>query len=620
MASPAPSANAETHFSADALLQPMGDGPSRAERKDRFVAIIDQDLVTEEVKDIALKYDPLNRSGGREGFHVTEEGELHIEDEAVIEEHSIVANKVPNDAIRIVRLPAERGQLVHQYGENGFRLYELPAPQEGRVVGLLGENGTGKSTALSILGGLLKPNLGAYDDEPDWEEVVQTFRGTAAQRYLEALRDGDVRATYKPQRVDRLAERYEGRVGDLLAERDERDAREEAVDRLDLDELLDRDVDELSGGELQRVAVAATVLVDADTYLIDEPSSYLDVGQRLTVGRALRDLAENRRVVVVEHDLVTLDLLADDVHVSYGEPGGFGVVSHPLSVRRGINAFLAGFLQAENVRIREDAIDFQRRPQRADRSGDVVLSFPELEQRFDGFSLRTESGEIRRGEVLGVLGRNGLGKTTFARLLAGDLDPDAGEVASVATVSYKPQYVQPSFEGSVEALFEREVNVRGPGFDARIRRPFDLDPLFDRDVDELSGGELQRASTALALARDADLYLLDEPSAYLDVDQRASLAGALRRFVERGDEACLVVDHDLLLLHYVADRTMVFEGEPGVQGVGRSPQSVDAGLNRFLARTGVTFRRDPDSGRPRANKPGSRKDREQKAAGDYFAA
>lgn len=595
----------------------MDDAPSRATRKDKFVAIIDQDQVTDEVRNIALKYDPLGDSA-RDGFYVTEDGELHIDDDAVIEEHKIVANKAPGDAIKIVRLPAERGELVHQYGENGFRLYELPAPVEGRVVGLLGPNGVGKSTALRILGGLLKPNLGDVDDEPDWDTIVREFRGTAVQNYLETLREGDISTAFKPQRVDRLAERYDGTVRRLLDTRDERDLRDDAIDQLNLDHVTDRRIDDLSGGELQRAAIAATLVADVDTYLIDEPSSYLDVGHRLAVARAFDELTEDRDVIVVDHDLITLDLVSDNTHVFYGDPGGFGVVSRPLSTRVGINQFLEGHLRAENVRIRATAIDFLDRSRRADTDGPAVVEFPTLRKAFDSFSLRVEPGTIYAGEIVGILGRNGLGKTTFARLLAGAVEPDEGSADVDLTISYKSQYLEPSFDGTVRELFAREVDLYDREFDARIREPFTLDPLFESDIDDLSGGELQRVSIALALARDADAYLLDEPSAYLDVEQRTSFAAALRQFVDQTDAPCLVVDHDLLLLDYLSDRTMVFEGVPGTSGVGRSPQSVEDGIDQFLQTVDVTFRKDPDTGRPRANKPGSQKDREQKATGEYY--
>lgn len=596
----------------------MGGEETRAAQKDRYAAIIDQDDVTEEVRNIALKYDPVNRAG-KDGFHVTDDGELHIDDEQVIEEHRIIENKIPNNAIKIVRLPAERGELVHQYGDNGFRLYELPAPIEGSVVGLLGPNGIGKSTALRILGGSLKPNLGVVDEEKEWDEIVREFRGTAVQNYLERLRDNDIRSVSKPQRVDRLPEHYSGDVRTLLEARDERTVSDTISKRLDLENLLDRDIDSLSGGELQRVAIAITVVADADTYLIDEPSSYLDVSQRLAVGRVLETLAEDKRVVVVDHDLITLDLMADTVHLLYGESGGFGVVSRPLSVRRGINQFLEGYLQTENVRIREEAIDFLHRSGRSASHDEPVVEFPQLTKEFTSFSLRTEAGAIYPGEVLGIFGQNGLGKTTFATMIAGVTEPTTGKIADQIRISYKPQHVAPSFDGSVRELFETEVDIYAREFKTTSEQSFDIQPLYERDVGDLSGGELQRISIALTLARNADIYLLDEPSAYLDVDWRMSLATELRAFVTRESAPCLVIDHDLLLLNYIADRAMVFEGDPSTSGTGRSPQPVPEGLNRFLKTVGVTFRQDPNTGRPRANKPDSQKDREQKQSDNYYA-
>jgi ATP-binding cassette subfamily E protein 1 len=597
----------------------MAEG-SRAGTKDRYVAVVDQDKVTDEVRDIALKYDPLNQTPGEQGFHVTEDGQLHIEDHKVIEEHRIVQNKIPNDAIEILRLPAERGELVHQYGPNGFRLYELAAPVEDRVVGLLGPNGVGKSSALRILDGSLQPNLGRIEDPPAWAEIVQRFRGTAAQRYLEKLEAGEVSTAYKPQRVDRVPEHHGGTPEQLLARRDERGRRDQALETLELEHVAHREVDELSGGELQRLAIAATLVADVDTYLVDEPSSYLDVGQRLTMARGLAELAADREVIVVDHDLVTLDVLADQLHVVYGQPGGFGVVSRPLSARRGINQFLSGRLEDEEIRIREQAITFREDPARRAREGDPVVRVPSLTKRFDGFELTVDPGTIHAGEVVAVLGRNGLGKTTFARLLAGALSPDEGTIEEEVAISYKPQYFDPGFEGTVGTLLASQVDVEAAGFQAGIRGPFDLDPLWDEPVPSLSGGERQRVAIALALARQADAYLLDEPSAYLDVERRMALAARLRRFASQRSKPCLVIDHDLSLLDAVADRVMVFEGDPGHRGHGRSPEPVREGLDRFLATVNVTVRKDARTGRPRANDPGSRKDRQQREAGEYFAS
>jgi ATP-binding cassette subfamily E protein 1 len=598
----------------------MADASSRMEQKDKYIAVIDQDTVTDEVRDIALKYDPLNRSGRGDGFHVTDDGELHIDDENVMEEHKLIQKKIPNDAIQILRLPAERGQLVHQYGENGFRLYELPAPVDGQVVGLLGRNGVGKSTALKILAGLLTPNLGAYDQDRDWDTIIAEFKGTDLQNYLEQLKAGDVTAAYKPQQMDRIPDQFSGNVRELLAANDERGVLADVVDTFDLDLIIDRALDDLSGGELQRVGIAATVVKDADIYLIDEPSSYLDVGQRLTVARALRELAATgTRVIAVEHDLATLDLLSDNIHILYGDPGGFGVVSTPLSVRNGINQFLDGHLRGENMRIREESIDFLTRKERLVREDTPIMEFPALEKSFDTFTAETAGGTLYQDEVLGIFGQNALGKTTFAKMLAGALTPDNTDLAVNVDISYKPQYIDAAFEGTVRRLLSSEVDIYDQAFKTRIKKPFDLEPLYEQPVEDLSGGELQRVGIALALARDADVYLLDEPSAYLDVDRRVQLAKQLRTFVEKNETAVMLIDHDLLLLDYVCDRAMVFDGDPGVAGHGHAPEPIRDGVNRFLETIDLTFRRDPNTGRPRANKPGSQKDTAQQESGDYYA-
>ncbi|MCJ7478792.1 MAG: ribosome biogenesis/translation initiation ATPase RLI [Candidatus Nanohaloarchaeota archaeon QJJ-7] len=587
--------------------------------KEKYIAVIDQDKVTDEVRDIAVKYDPLNRSGRGEGFHVDDEGELHIDQENVMEEHRLIEKKIPNDAIKIMRLPTEEGQLIHQYAENSFRLYELPAPVEGKVVGMLGRNGTGKSTALRILAGLLKPNLGDYSEESGWGEIIEDFRGQRIQNHLEALKDGGVEAAYKPQQVDRIPEESSGTVIELLEKNDERDALEDLMERLELRDISDRDLGELSGGELQRVAVAATLLKDADLYLVDEPSSYMDVGQRLKLARLLRDVVKDRKVMVVEHDLATLDLLSDNIHLLYGEPGGFGVVSDPMGVRKGINRFLEGKLPEQNLQIREESIDFHTRKERKVVEDDEVLSFPTLEKDFGSFSLETSGGSIHEQEVIGIFGRNALGKTTFAKMLAGAMEPDGGKVPEGANISYKPQYIDTDFEGTVRQRLSKEADIYSQRFKSRIKKPFDLETLYESGVQDLSGGELQRVGVALALARDADIYLLDEPSAYLDVDRRVSLAKNLRTFVEKEETSCMVIDHDLLLLDYVSDRAIVFEGNPGEEGYGTEPRGAEAGVNQFLETMEVTFRRDPETARPRANKPGSRKDREQRDSGEYYA-
>jgi ATP-binding cassette, sub-family E, member 1 len=281
--------------------------------------------------------------------------------------------KCPFEAINIINLPKDlEKNTTHRYGPNSFKLHRLPMPRPGQVLGLVGTNGIGKSTALKILAGKMKPNLGRYDTPPDWEEILVHFRGSELQNYFTKILEDTMKATIKPQYVDHIPRAIKGSVGEILKEKDDRSANEGwdvfewAIQQAELSHLLERDVRVLSGGELQRFAIAAVAVQISDVYMFDEPSSYLDVKQRLTAAAMIRQILEfgdgdRRYVLVVEHDLAVLDYLSDYVCVLYGAAGAYGVVTMPHSVRIGINAFLAGFIPSENMRFRDHALTFKVR-------------------------------------------------------------------------------------------------------------------------------------------------------------------------------------------------------------------------------------------------------------------
>lgn len=247
-------------------------------------------------------------------------------------------------------------------------------PRPGQVLGLVGTNGIGKSTALKILAGKMKPNLGRYDTPPDWEEILVHFRGSELQNYFTKILEDTMKATIKPQYVDHIPRAIKGKVEEILKSKDDRSEAEGkdifdwAVTNAELKHLLDREIRVLSGGELQRFAIAAVAVQVSDVYMFDEPSSYLDVKQRLTAAHMIREILESkggdlRYVLVVEHDLAVLDYLSDYICVLYGTAGGYGVVTMPFSCRQGINAFLAGYIPTENLRFRHDALSFKVRKQ-----------------------------------------------------------------------------------------------------------------------------------------------------------------------------------------------------------------------------------------------------------------
>ena len=593
------------------------------------VAVVDRELCKPDKCSLeCIRFCPVNRTGGK-AIELGEDGKPVIYEDVCIG-CGICVKKCPFHALSIVNLPDElEKMLVHRYGPNGFKLYGLPAPRPGAILGVIGKNGTGKTTSMRILAGELKPNLGVFDREVSWDEVIRRFRGTELQAYLQRLAEGKIRAAHKIQYVDLVPRRIKGPVGRLLERADQRGIAREVAKFLGLDVVWDRDVRRLSGGELQKFLVAAVLSRDADIYIFDEPSSYLDVRERMKVARAIRRfLPRNAYAVVVEHDLAMLDYLSDYVVVMYGEPGVYGIASKPYGVRVGINNFLKGYLPAENIRFRQEPIVFHARetPPQAVAAREKYMEWTRLVVRLDGFRLVAEPGDLRKGEVVGVLGPNGIGKTTFVRVLAGELEPSEGAVwkpREELRVSYKPQRVSPAMFGdkTVEQVL-REANpaalAPGSWLYTELVRRLGLHKLLDREASSLSGGEMQKLAVAATLAREADIYLLDEPSAYLDVEERLAVAKAIRRIVETRGVAALVVEHDVAIQDYISDRVMVFTGKPGVEGHAHTPMGLREGMNMFLRELGITFRRDPETGRPRVNKEDSYLDRLQKRLGEYY--
>lgn len=253
--------------------------------------------------------------------------------------------------------------------------------------------------------------------------------------------------------------------------------------------------------------------------------------------------------------------------------------------------------------------------------------YPAMTKTLGKFSMAVQEGHFSDSEILVLLGENGTGKTTFIRMLAGNLEPDGDTELPVLNISYKPQKISPKFQNHVRHLLHdkiRDAYVH-PQFIADVMKPMKIEEIMDQEVQNLSGGELQRVALVLCLGKPADVYLIDEPSAYLDSEQRLVAAKVIKRFVVKNKIFLLlylisylmnryilhakktgfVVEHDFIMATYLADRVIVIEGEPSVNTVAYSPQSLLNGMNRFLELLGITFRRDPNNFRPRINKNNS---------------
>ncbi|XP_047076784.1 ABC transporter E family member 2-like [Lolium rigidum] len=571
---------------------------------------------------------PVNTTG-RHCIEVTPSSKVSIISEDMCIGCGICVKACPFNAIQIINLPSNLDkETTHRYGPNSFKLHRLPVPRPGQVLGLVGTNGIGKSTALQILAGILKPNLGKFTDTPSVDEILKYFRGSELQKYFTRLMGDKMKATMKPQYIDNIRKSFKGKVGYYLNKEDKRQVKDTLCDILELNQILDRDVSDLSGGELQRFAIAVCAMKEADVYIFDEPSCYLDVKQRLKAAQVIRSLVQSKNyVIVVEHDLSILDYLSDYICCLYGTPGAYGVVTLPSSVREGINIFLNGVIPTENLRFREEKLTF-----RVTESTEEIIEgqtyqfykYPTMVKTIRGFKLSVTEGSFNDSQIIVMLGENGTGKTTFIRMLAGEVKPDkvSDEQVDIPayTVSYKRQELVSKYSSTVRDLLDEKIpgSCTQAQFKSDVMKPLKVEELMDRQVANLSGGELQRVELCVCLGKPADIYLIDEPSAHLDSEQRLIAAKVIKRFILHQKKTAFIVEHDFIMAAYLADKVLVFEGKPSVDCTASAPESLASGMNRFLSHLDVTFRTDPTTYRPRINKLGSMKDTEQKAAGCYY--
>jgi len=588
------------------------------------VAVLDKDLCQPKKCGLeCIKYCPVNKSGA-DCIILNEEVKKAQIDEEVCNGCGICVKVCPFDAITIVNLASElAADKIHQYGPNSFRLYKLPTPRKGEVVGLLGRNGMGKSTVVNILSGNLKPNLGRYENPPEWDEILKHYSGTELKSHFDKIKNKQLRASIKPQQVHHVAQAFDGTGKELIEKYDERGISRELIKELGLENSMEQNLKELSGGELQRLSIAAVASKDTEFYFFDEPSSYNDVFQRKSVARVIHSLAKiGKSVMVVEHDLTLLDYLSDYIELLYGEPAVYGIVSNVLSTKIGINVFLDGYLPTENVRFRDKKFSFDVSSSSTDefQEGSEIMSYPKLEKKYPSFSVTVEHGRVRKGEVLGIMGANALGKTTLMKMIAGVEKPDIGDMNKKIKIAYKPQYLQNDIDAEVIALLDKANGgpIEGSQEEEQILEPLKIKKLYNKSVKNLSGGELQKISVAACLLQKVDLYALDEPSAFLDVEDRITIAKFLQKFVRSFGKSAIVIDHDIQLMDLISDSMIIFEGVSGLSGHATSPMPKADAMNRFLKSLDMSFRRDEKSLRPRVNKLESRLDKNQKSSGNFY--
>ncbi len=552
----------------------------------------------------------------------------------------------PFSAVMIVNIPTElQKDIVHRYGPNGFRLYRMPILKPGIVLGLIGQNGIGKTTIVNILSGKLKPNFEqSFDTSMLDKDIIQMFKGNEMHKYMTKLYSNQLKINIKPQLVEALVPFLKSKnanpnVKDYINKRSEFETTDDwylnVINTLGIDTFMDNKVITLSGGELQRLVCAVTLLSKSNVYIFDEPTNYLDVYQRLKMSELIRSLVTpDTYVIVIEHDLAILDYISDEVTILYGHPNAYGVASRPMGTSVAINSYFEGYIQSENMRFRNSEYDIVsiNTPESTNvKFSSDLVQYDEGTISFDNFKLDIQSGAFPvEGSITVVMGKNGTGKTTFINWLAQQLKTGA-------VISHKPQYLSitqfayPNGEFPtvnnflLNSIRDSYVN---PLFISDVVKPLEIDLIKDIPLNDLSGGNLQKVLITYCLGIPAQIYLVDEGSANLDIQNRVTLAKVLKKFTVHNKKVMFVVEHDMMiniaLGTEINTQTIIVDKIHTDSNIKQcmvyTPSKFNDGVNKFLQILGVTFHTKTRSKceRPRINKLGSVKDREQKAAGKYY--
>ena len=543
---------------------------------------------------------------------------------------NICVRKCPFDAIKIVNLPSEnKNDIIHRYLPNGFRLYKLPILKTNSIIGILGENGVGKTTLINILSKQIMPNF-EQGEQPDTKKILSKFRGTVFFDYLKDLYSNNLTISIKSQKIkDQMLNTTVRNY--FLTHKINLENYSDILTDLEITHLLDNSMTNLSGGELQRVLCCKTICSNADVYVFDEPSNYLDIKQRLAVTKLIRKLSDPKKyVIVIDHDLSMLDYMADEIFIIYGKPGAFGIVSNPMTTLNGINVYLDGYIPGENVRFRPDEFNLKT-TQELDASTHILSRSNPIKYlggtvEYPNYKLNIPDAEISLTDGINViLGPNGTGKTTFIKYLAKTLDIGISYKEQTLSIEKYKNKNNGEYPTVNELLYQQiQSSYTDQKFISEVVRPLDIGNIQDRKINELSGGELQRVLVILCLGTPASIYLIDEPSANLDIEKRICMIKVIKRHILNNHKCGFIIEHDIMMAvsfaQEVTSKILLVESNI-VDGVKQSTVSdymnFSDGINNFLNTLNITMRLSGHN-RPRINKNNSQLDKEQRELGKYY--
>ncbi len=464
-------------------------------------------------------------------------------------------------------------KVSFSYDGDGWQLDHLTLEvAEGEVVVITGPSGSGKSTVTRVINGLAprfyggelrgSVSIGGVDvrEMPSWELgmlVGNVFQDPRSQFFSNEVA-GEIAFGCENQGFER----------DRIVSAVESAARAAGVG-----DLLGANLHDLSYGMRQKVAVASAYAVDPDVYVMDEPSANLDREASMRLAASIRHLKEQgKTVIVAEHRLFYLSGIADRfVLVKEGtvvrELSGaeMGRMSPEEAERLG--------LRLANVALLDDRRRMTVPSGAFPGKAPVLLEVERLSKAFGRtMVLREVSLSCRAGEVLAIVGPNGVGKSTCAKVLAGLLKEDAGRVLlggrriaprrRIGRLWYVPQDLDSQLFGEdlVDELTTGLPKPREAAEAAReILHQLGLGDLEGRHPSTLSGGQKQRLVLGVALFRSAPVIILDEPTSGLDGASMRRVAGIVRDVAAQGT-AVMVITHDVEFAAACCDRAVRLEG------------------------------------------------------------
>ena len=540
---------------------------------------------------------------------------------------NICVHKCPFNAIKIINLPYEnKADVIHRFGINGFRLYKLPVLKTNCVMGILGPNGVGKTTLINILSNIIKPNFES-DELFDIKKVSSKFRGSVLFEYLKKLYSNKLKISIKSQKIKNSI--FNSNVITYLQSNIDLEKYKDILEQLEIVNLYEKQMDTLSGGELQRIMCGITICSDSDVYIFDEPSNYLDIKQRLYITKQIRKLIHpDKYIIVIDHDLSILDYIADEMFILYGHPSAFGIVSNPLTTLDGINMYLDGYIPNENIRFRPDSFNLKTTEELNDKMllNDASTNIKYLGGvvEYPNFKLTIPDGSINLSSSINViLGSNGNGKTSFIKYLAKKIEVGVSyKEQTLNIIKYKSAELYPT----VNQLFYKFImeSYINSNFISEVVKPLDIEEIKERRLDELSGGELQRVLIILCLGTPASIYLIDEPSANLDIEKRLIMIKVIKRFILNNHKCGFIIEHDMMMaVSFAQEQTSniilidkIVDNSLNLCTV--SPLlSFGIGINKFLQTLDITMRIG-EHNRPRINKLFSQMDKTQKEANTRY--